>query len=58
MEDVMNEYELLAPFQNKNAGFSRWTYAVKDKKAYFLKEFLNPVYPMEILFLRLCKNNA
>ena len=46
MEDVMNEYELLAPFQNKNAGFSRWTYAVKDKKAYFLKEFLNPVYPM------------
>ena len=46
MEDMINQYKLLAPFQNKNAGFSRWTYAVKEGKTYFLKEFLNPVYPM------------
>ena len=43
----MNGYELLEPFQNKNAGFSRWTYAIKENKEYFLKEFLNPVYPRE-----------
>lgn len=44
---VMNHYELVAPFQNKNAGFCRWTYAVKGGKHYFLKEFLDPVYPDE-----------
>lgn len=42
----MNGYELLEPFQNKNAGFSRWTYALRDNKIYFLKEFLDPIYPM------------
>ena len=31
----MNQYELLEPFQNKNAGFSRWTYAKKNNKDYF-----------------------
>ena len=47
MQEIMNGYELLEPFQNKNAGFSRWTYAIKENKEYFLKEFLNPVYPRE-----------
>lgn len=47
MSEVMNQYELLAPFQSKNAGFSRWTYAIKDNKQYFIKEFLDPVYPDE-----------
>ena len=47
MNEIMNQYELLAPFQNKNAGFSRWTYAIKNGKKYFLKEFLNPVYPTD-----------
>lgn len=42
----MNGYELLEPFQNKNAGFSRWTYALRNDKKYFLKEFLDPIYPM------------
>lgn len=56
MTDVMNEYELLAPFQNENAGFSRWTYAVKEGRTYFVKEFLDPVYPTEeSLSLTLCK---
>lgn len=45
MSDTMNRYELLAPFQNKDAGFSRWTYANRKGKVYFLKEFLDPVYP-------------
>lgn len=47
MSEIMNQYELLEPFQNKNAGFSRWTYAKKNNKDYFLKEFLNPVYPTD-----------
>ena len=47
MSEVMNQYELLAPFQNKDAGFSRWTYAKRKGKDYFLKEFLDPVYPTE-----------
>lgn len=47
MSEVMNQYELLAPFQNKNAGFSRWTYATRKEKEYFLKEFLDPVYPTD-----------
>ena len=45
MGEMINQYELLAPFQNKNAGFSRWTYAVRKGRSYFLKEFLSPVYP-------------
>lgn len=47
MSEIMNQYELLAPFQNKNAGFSRWTYAIRKNKDYFLKEFLDPVYPTD-----------
>ena len=45
MGEMINQYELLAPFKNKNAGFSRWTYAKKRGRTYFLKEFLSPVYP-------------
>lgn len=45
MEERINEYMLLAPFQNENAGFSRWTYAKRNGRDYFLKEFLNPIYP-------------
>lgn len=47
MSETMNRYELLAPFQNKNAGFSRWTYATRDGRDYFLKEFMDPVYPTD-----------
>ena len=47
MSEIMNQYELMAPFQNKNAGFSKWTYATRKGKEYFLKEFLDPVYPTD-----------
>ena len=47
MGEVLNGYELLEPFQNKDAGFSRWAYARKDGKEYFIKEFLDPIYPIE-----------
>lgn len=47
MNDIINDYELLEPFHNKDAGFSRWTFAKKCGKEYFLKEFLDPVYPTD-----------
>lgn len=45
MSDIINQYELLAPFQSKNAGFSRWTFAERDGGSYFLKEYIDPIYP-------------
>lgn len=45
--NTINEYKFLMPLQNKNAGFSRWTYAVRYGEEYFIKEFMNPVYPDE-----------
>lgn len=41
----INGYTLLAPFHNKNAGFSRWTFGRRDGREYFLKEFQDPVFP-------------
>lgn len=46
MGEVINGYDLIEPLQNRDAGFSRWTYAVRDGKLYFLKEFMDPVYPV------------
>lgn len=47
MSEIINGYELLEPFQNQDAGFSRWTFARKNGKEYFLKQFMEPVYPQE-----------
>ena len=46
LEETINGYILTEPFQNRNAGFSRWTFAKKDGRRFFLKEFLSPVYPL------------
>lgn len=43
----INGYRLLCPMTNADAGFSRWAYAQKDGKEYFLKEFLSPVCPRD-----------
>lgn len=48
MNEVINGYELMTPFSNKGAGFSRWTLAARETREFFLKEFLNPVYPMDV----------
>ncbi len=47
MDKIINGYELLEDFHNRNAGFCRWTKAKKEGSIYFLKEFLNPVYPLD-----------
>lgn len=45
MTEMLSDYELLGPFQNQDAGFSRWTKAAHRGKQYFIKEFMNPKYP-------------
>lgn len=46
MEEIINGFELIEPLQNKDAGFSRWTFARRNGRVFFLKEFLDPVYPV------------
>jgi eukaryotic-like serine/threonine-protein kinase len=43
-EDI-NGYRLLEDFTVVGAGLSRWTFAERDGRQYFLKEFLSPTYP-------------
>jgi serine/threonine protein kinase len=43
--DVLNGYTLLADFSSVGAGLSRWTFASKGGREYFVKEFLSPTYP-------------
>ena len=47
MGETIGGYTLLKPLQNKNAGFSRWTFAEKDGKEFFIKELLDPLYPVD-----------
>lgn len=47
MIQQINGYALLSPFSNKDAGFSRWTTGKKNGTIYFIKEFLNPVFPID-----------
>ncbi len=48
-KEYICQYELLQPFQNQDAGYCRWTSALKNGKTYFIKEFLDPVYPVKEL---------
>ena len=48
MADAINKYELLEPFSNRNAGYSRWTKASKNEHFYFIKEFMKPKYPDKV----------
>lgn len=40
-----NGYIVDGDLTTKNSGFSRWGFATKGGKDYFVKEFLSPVYP-------------
>jgi eukaryotic-like serine/threonine-protein kinase len=45
--DVINGYTVLEDFRVVGAGLSKWTFAAKDGREYFLKEFLSPTWPDE-----------
>ena len=42
----INEYELEGSLTADNSGFSKWGFARKNGRRYFIKEFLSPVYPV------------
>ena len=42
---VIADYTLTEPWQNTNSGNARWSFAKKDGKQYFIKEFLSPTCP-------------
>ena len=44
---TINGYTLTQEFTNNNAGMCRWSFADKDGKSFFIKEFLSPKYPDE-----------
>lgn len=45
--ETINGYEPLSPFTTAGGGLSKWTFAQKDGKVFFLKSFLSPTYPAE-----------
>ena len=44
---IINGYKLKGELKNANSGFSKWTFAEKDGKDFFIKELINPVYPID-----------
>ena len=45
MNELIGEYEVVEPLKIKNGGMSRWGIVKKNNQEYFIKEWLNPVYP-------------
>jgi eukaryotic-like serine/threonine-protein kinase len=45
--DIINGYQILEDFRVVGAGLSKWTFAAKDGREYFIKEFLSPTWPDE-----------
>ncbi|MBE6759327.1 MAG: hypothetical protein E7554_04460 [Ruminococcaceae bacterium] len=43
----INGYFIDGELQSNNSGFSKWAFAQKDGKEYFIKEYLQPVYPVD-----------
>src|SRR3954468_4118279 len=43
--DVINGYLLLEDFKVVGAGLSKWTFAERGGRQFFIKEFLSPTYP-------------
>ena len=43
--DMLGSFELITPLSNQNSGFSVWGFARREGNDYFVKQFLNPIYP-------------
>ncbi|MBR5239672.1 MAG: protein kinase [Clostridia bacterium] len=43
----INGYTLQGDWITTNSGFSKWGFAVKNRREYFIKELITPVYPMD-----------
>ncbi len=44
---IINGYTLTSELETANSGFSKWGFATKNGKEYFIKELIKPVYPMD-----------
>lgn len=44
----INGYELTGSLQNDKSGYAKWGFAKKDGVEVFIKEFLSPVYPVDV----------
>lgn len=45
--DKIGRYSILQDFSTAGGGLSKWSFASKDGKEYFIKEFLSPKYPLD-----------
>jgi len=45
--EIINGYKILQDFTTAGGGLSKWSFAQKGDKVYFIKEFLSPKYPTE-----------
>lgn len=45
--ETVKGYKIIQEFTTLGGGLSRWTFAEKDGKVFFLKEFLAPKYPKD-----------
>lgn len=43
----INGYVITEELKSENSGFSKWGFATKDGVEYFIKELINPVYPVD-----------
>jgi eukaryotic-like serine/threonine-protein kinase len=43
--DILNGYAILEDFKVVGAGLSKWTFAERGGRQFFIKEFLSPTYP-------------
>ena len=41
----IKDFRLITELKNDNSGYSRWAFAERDSRPYFIKEFLSPVIP-------------
>lgn len=44
---TINGYKLIGELNNANSGFSKWGFATKGRKEFFIKELITPVYPID-----------
>ncbi len=46
--DIINGYQLVSELKNDKSGYAKWGFARKDGIDFFIKEFLSPVYPLDV----------
>ncbi|NJK84070.1 MAG: serine/threonine protein kinase, partial [Saprospiraceae bacterium] len=45
--DIIKGYRIVKDFSTAGGGLSKWSFAEREGKEYFIKEFLSPKYPTD-----------